>query len=104
MRRFDDGCDRSGRDGQLYRDPSRRDFLVTAAGLAGVSSLAGASARRAGAQTSRPVQGARGGVLKVALATEPSSLDNHTTTDTLVAGKYVDPKDNLWTIQFQHKF
>ena len=29
--------------------------------------------------------GVRGGILKVALATEPTSLDNHTTTDTLVA-------------------
>ena len=26
------------------------------------------------------------------------------TTDRLVSGKYVDPKDNLWTVQFQHKF
>ena len=25
-------------------------------------------------------------------------------TERLVGGKYVDPKDNLWTIQFQHKF
>lgn len=26
------------------------------------------------------------------------------TTDRLVSGKYIDPKDNLWTVQFQHKF
>lgn len=26
------------------------------------------------------------------------------TTDRLVGGNYIDPKDNLWTVQFQHKF
>ena len=25
-------------------------------------------------------------------------------TETLVAGRYVDVKDNLWTVQVQHKF
>src|SRR5262249_59777549 len=59
----------------------RREFLRTTAGAIGIAPGL-ATARRGAAQASRPV---RGGVLKVALGTEPSSLDNHQTTDTLVA-------------------
>jgi len=59
----------------------RRDFLVTAS-LAGAALVEALSGRSATPQGATPV---RGGILKVALATDPSSLDNHTTTDTLVA-------------------
>jgi peptide/nickel transport system substrate-binding protein len=82
MRPFDEGRDGRVRGDGQPGDLSRRGFLWTAAALAGLSTGLTVGRRGAQAQASRPV---RGGILKVALATEPTSLDNHTTTDTLVA-------------------
>jgi peptide/nickel transport system substrate-binding protein len=78
---------------------SRRVFLRTTAGIIGVSSGL-ATAWRVAAQASGPV---RGGVLKVALSTEPSSLDNHQTTDTLVAFTMWHVHETLftWDTNFQ---
>ena len=63
---------------------SRRDFLIATTALGGVATFQHRPPD-AQAQTPAASAGVRGGILKVALATEPTSLDNHTTTDTLVA-------------------
>jgi peptide/nickel transport system substrate-binding protein len=77
----------------------RRDFLRATTGAIAIASGV-ATTRRGAAQATRPV---RGGVLKVALGTEPSSLDNHQTTDTLVALTMFHVHETLftWDANFQ---